>query len=281
MSDHCPLLLSTSVLSPRKRRFHFEAFWVRQDGFKEVVQGAWEAPCNIIDPTRRLDCKLRRTAKALQSWSDKKIGNVKFQLLMAKEIIWRFDLAEEKRLLSVSERSLVRALKKKVLALASLERTMARQRSRVSWLKEGDANTRFFHQHAAYRRRKNFIQQIAADGQLGTSQPEKERLVHEFFAGILGTSPSRSHSLNLSFFEERLAPMPDLDEPFSPEEILAAIKDSPDDKAPGPDGFTGLFYKSCWDTIQGDIVAAVDQLYRMDGSSFDRVNLAFITLLPK
>lgn len=52
-------------------------------------------------------------------------------------------------------------------------------------------------------------------------------------------------------------------------------------EAPGPDGFTGLFYESCWEIIQIDVMAAFDQLYRMDGSSFDKVNSAFITLLPK
>jgi len=34
------------------------------------------------------------------------------------------------------------------LALASLQRTIARSRSRISWLSEGDANTALFHQHA-------------------------------------------------------------------------------------------------------------------------------------
>nr|CAB3486186.1 unnamed protein product [Digitaria exilis] len=34
-----------------------------------------------------------------------------------------------------------------------------------------------------------------------------------------------------------------LDVPFTEEEILCAIKQSPQDKAPGPDGFTGLFFK--------------------------------------
>jgi len=36
-----------------------------------------------------------------------------------------------------------------------------------------------------------------------------------------------------------------LDVPFSEEEVWATIKDMPMDKAPGPDGFTGRFYKSC------------------------------------
>jgi hypothetical protein len=48
-------------------------------------------------------------------------------------------------------------LKLHCLGLASLERTIARLRSRILYLQEGDANTSFFHQQARYRKKKNFI----------------------------------------------------------------------------------------------------------------------------
>ena len=34
-------------------------------------------------------------------------------------------------------------------------------------------------------------------------------------------------------------------QPFSTEEIDRIVKDMPSDKAPGPDGFNGLFLKKC------------------------------------
>uniref|UniRef100_A0A453NZ65 Uncharacterized protein n=1 Tax=Aegilops tauschii subsp. strangulata TaxID=200361 RepID=A0A453NZ65_AEGTS len=48
----------------------------------------------------------------------------------------------------------------KLLGLCSLERTIARQRSRILSLQEGDANTSFFHQHACHRQRRNMITTI-------------------------------------------------------------------------------------------------------------------------
>jgi hypothetical protein len=84
------------------------------------------------------------------------VGNVKFQLVVAKEILHRLEIARDSRNLSDGEEWLRRKLKLHCLGLASLERTIARMRSRVKYLKEGDANTGFFHQHARYQKKKNF-----------------------------------------------------------------------------------------------------------------------------
>lgn len=43
--------------------------------------------------------------------------------------------------------------------------------------------------------------------------------------------------------------LPVMDNPFSKEEIKAALKDMPSDHAPGPDGFNGAFMKKCWQLI--------------------------------
>jgi hypothetical protein len=128
-----------------------------------VVQEVWNAQLHDVNPFKDLDLKLRATAKRLASWSSKFIGSVKMQILLATELILRFDIAMESRRLSDQERALRRLLKKKLLGLASLERTIARKRSRVLWLREGAACTRFFHLHASHRRRKNFIGHLVVD----------------------------------------------------------------------------------------------------------------------
>lgn len=66
--------------------------------------------------------------------------------------------------LSATERRLQACLKHAYLGLASLERTMARQRAKIAWVREGGANTAFFHQHASYRKRKNVIHNLQVDG---------------------------------------------------------------------------------------------------------------------
>ena len=44
-----------------KRRFRFELFWTKMDGFLEVVQHAWTCDEIIVDPFHRLDILLRNT----------------------------------------------------------------------------------------------------------------------------------------------------------------------------------------------------------------------------
>jgi len=109
---------------------------------------------------RCIDIKLHRTAQALKSWSAKHIGSVRLQLAIAKEIVYIFDLAQEHRLLSAAEHELRLRAKLCSLGLASLQRTILRQRARITFLAEGDANTKFFHLQACHRSRKNFINKL-------------------------------------------------------------------------------------------------------------------------
>jgi hypothetical protein len=74
--DHCPLLLRLKDNRAGKRRFHFEAFWPKLDGFQDAVKEAWQSvqmgPCPLLS----LHLKFMATAKGLEAWSDKKVGHV-------------------------------------------------------------------------------------------------------------------------------------------------------------------------------------------------------------
>ena len=96
------------------KRFKFESFWPKAEGFLDVVQEAWNAVPPEGNPFLALDSKLHATDKALQRWSDKWIGNVKLQISMAMELIYRLDSTSDHRPLSTAEFLLRKTLKRKL-----------------------------------------------------------------------------------------------------------------------------------------------------------------------
>lgn len=61
-------------------------------------------------------------------------------------------------------------------------RTMARVRSRIGWLREGDANTKLFHAHSRFRKKKNFIAVVNDDdGRLLTAHEDKEGAFFDYY----------------------------------------------------------------------------------------------------
>jgi hypothetical protein len=173
------------------------------------------------------------------------VGNVKEQILLANEVIFQLDKASDRRQLTDDEHWLRSQLKRKVLGLASLERTIARQRSRIAWLQEGDVNTAFFHLHASNRRRRNHIFKLRKGDELVTEQLQMEELAAEHYTELLGEPSRRDFTLNLGMLDLPAVDATALELPLSEEEIWAAVKALPPDKAPGPDGFTARFFQSC------------------------------------
>jgi len=169
----------------------------------------------------------------------------------------------------------------KVLGLASLVRTIARQRARVRFLKEGDANTRFYHLQACHRTRKGRIESLHVEGAQLVTDAAMAEVLYDHYNALLGTNFVRSRR-----FDFHVIGMPSLDlacleSLFSEEEVWSVIQGLPNEKAPGPDGFTGLFYKVAWPTIKRDIMNAFNAFWAQDARSLHHVNEAFLVLLKK
>lgn len=59
--------------------------------------------------------------------------------------------------LSIPESNFRNIISGKLICLLKEQRTFWKQRSKIKWVKEGDAGTKFFHAHATIRNRKNSI----------------------------------------------------------------------------------------------------------------------------
>jgi hypothetical protein len=97
-------------------------------GFLDTVKTVWSAPRPDVDPLCLIDHLLCETVKLLVKWSAKAVGSIRMQIQVAKELIFRLEVVQESRSLSLEELSLRRFLKLRflVLGLTSLQRTIAR-----------------------------------------------------------------------------------------------------------------------------------------------------------
>ena len=71
-----------------------------------------------------------------------------------------------------------------------------------------------------------------------------------------------------------------LDRPFDEEEVFGVISDFKGDKAPGLDGFSMVFFQSCWYILKVDIMA-VFQNFHTQVMFQKSLNASFLALIPK
>ena len=102
-----------------------------------------------------------------------------------------------------------------------------------------------------------------------------------FHIFMLASYHQRDCTLNLNQLDFTTCDLAPLDEPISAAEVKKAILEMHPEKAPGLDGFTGLFFRHCWDVISSDFMAAVRKLETANLQALHLLNSAYLSLLPK
>jgi hypothetical protein len=97
------------------------------------------------------------------------VSSAKVAATMCREVIGQLEKAQEWRSLSTGEHELIRKLKLRILGLVAIEKSRARKKSRITWLRKGDANTKYFQLMTNIRKQKNFIHALQKDDHIATS----------------------------------------------------------------------------------------------------------------
>jgi hypothetical protein len=104
--------------------------------------------------------------------------------------------------------------------------------------------------------------------------------LYNCFNTIMGTNFDRSRRLDLLGLGVPTDELMALENFFTEEEIWSVIKEMPNDKAAGPNGLTGLFYKKSWEIIKIGIVNTFNAFWSHDSRSFNHLD-AYMILLKK
>jgi hypothetical protein len=131
------------------------------------------------------------------------------------------------------------------------------------------------------RKRRNFIPSLTVDGHVIADHEEMVQALFAHFSAVFGTATAGRTTLNFDALGIQPLPLLELDADFTPEEVWAAIKEMPADRAPGPDGYTGAFYETSWPIIGEDCMEAIQAFSNGDQQGLEKLNNALIVLLPK
>jgi hypothetical protein len=153
-------------------------------------------------------------------------GSPSTTLTHSSELILWFHKAREDHVLTLHELWLYKCLKLSYLGYASLERTITRQHARIASLKDGDANTTFFHSQCSYRRHKKRVNSLYVADQVLTEPNEMMAATFAHFEGLIGTTVEWDRTLNLAHLIDPSADLQELDEPFTEEEVWTKSNDS-------------------------------------------------------
>jgi hypothetical protein len=110
------------------------------------------------------------------------IGNIKNQFVVAKEAMWLFDQAQERRTLIQAEAIFKAGLKEVYLGLLAVEKIRAQQRVRMTNIKYGDANSKLFYLRANGRKRKKHIPILQIERGHAIKHEDKTKEIERHFA---------------------------------------------------------------------------------------------------
>ena len=186
----------------------------------------------------------------LKNWS-KKLSNLNEAIDNSNKAIFYIDTLEDLRRLSRPEWNFRIIIKRHLLNLLHYKTLYWRKRCTIDRVQFGDENSKYFHATATISYRKNHISQITAmDGRIITDHGAKAVVFWSAFKDRMGITTMPRMDFNLGELIDINVDLNSLVKIVSKEQIDQVIKSIPTDKAPGPDGFNGLFFKKCWPIIK-------------------------------
>ncbi|KAL3694927.1 hypothetical protein R1sor_008578 [Riccia sorocarpa] len=220
------------------------------------VRDAWSTELEVVRDARRRWargwCRVKRVLRDVRSERDTKR---KAEGDLESEIEWRRTRLEESQ--SVEDVEALERVEKRAKSMALQEAREWSARSRVKWLSEDEAPSKFFFSKLKTKWAREAIECLETkDGEILTEGDEILDEIHEFYQSLYTAEPeSLERTLAreevLSLIEKRLSDSDSRAMSAEPdkEEIEDVIFKMAANKALGIDGLTAEILRSCWDFV--------------------------------
>lgn len=271
-SDHRGILISAKDLNWGPKPFRFYNTWLKSQSWRIYLNHVLEK--ELSKPGTDIQQIIRKIKVATKSWEEKE-GNLVHKIQKLEELL---AYKEEHGGLPGE----IQGIEMELEDLKKVYDSMLLQKSRISWLKEGDRNSRFFHQAILRRRTRNKISHPESNGQVVNSVDGIKNILKNHISNLF----SERNDVGLfkipqGFFKSLSEKdMVDLDRDISLDEILLALKQSSDNKALVPNGINFGVIKEVWKEIQDKVMEFIKE-FEISGTLPKGMNSSFITLVPK
>jgi hypothetical protein len=273
--------------SPNPNPSCFEKFWLSHPDFHQLAQTWWtQAEIDHGTHMYRFQQRLKNFKQQLKIWNKSTFGNI-FQRL--QEIEHRLEDLQRIFISGIRTPDLMKEeeeLQAELEERKKQEEILWRQKSRVQWLREGERNTKFFHRAMVHRRYINRITQLEdAQGNPIREHAQIAEELNTYYKDLLTeTNENREEAIQKITSHIPSLVTPEQNEallcPITQAEVDLAVKEMPQGKAPGLDGFTTDFFHHCWDLIKEEVWQVVEES-RSSGQVLSALNATFLTLIPK
>ncbi|GJX41809.1 hypothetical protein Tco_0256799 [Tanacetum coccineum] len=281
VSDHTPSLLCIPTLGKAKRKpFKFFNVLTTHELFLDVVKTEWDHYISGFFMFRVVK-KLKNLKKPLRKLLYDK-GNVHANVNKLRTDLDAIQTALDADPFNVALREREATCVIEFNEAVLTEERFLKQKAKIQWLKEGDANSAYFHKAVKSRVSRSRIDTVTnSEGVVFDNNTVHDAFVmhYEMFLGHEGETSNFNYA---NLFNVRINDQDaqDMVREISNQEVKDAIFSIGDDKSPGPDGFTAAFFKEAWNIIANDVYLAVREFFR-NGTLLKEINHTIIALLPK
>jgi hypothetical protein len=218
--------------------------WAELPGYKDFVKDKWRSFSICGWGGFVLKEKLKMIKNSLKEWHTSHGRNAVERLKKVKERRQILETKGESEELLEYEREEMLFLSSQVFSMSKMVCCNRWQKSSLIWLKEGDANTKFFHSVMTSRKRSNALSSVLVDDVVieGVSGIRTAVFTH-FENHFRSVNIVRPQIDNLQFNSISTHDAYFLERPFGEEEVKQVVWDCDSFKSPGPDGVNFCFVK--------------------------------------
>lgn len=283
LSDHSPCIIQLMPIASSAYSFKFYNMWVKHEQFQAIVSNSWDVP--IMGTSMFILCKkLKRLKRPLKELNRKDFSHISSRADCAVRDLDALQNQVSSNWGCPVWKSQLRDSKQKAFRLLEAERLYFSQMTKGSFLMLSDRNSKFYHSLIRRNIAKRSITCIKmSDGSSSTSLTQVADQFIDYYSSLLGSS-SHVQCINQSIMDSgpklSLSGSLLLVDHVSNTDIKNALFSIPNDKSPGPDGYSSQFFKEAWNIVGEDFTRAALEFFR-NGRILKQINHTLIALIPK